>query len=244
MKNFTFAVMLMAACFLFQAGIVYAQADVSSADEPADLAMDDEVKPIPDPLEPLNRVFFTFNDRLYFWVLKPSANLYSFFVPEWGRIRVRNVFDNLATPIRFVNLLLQLRPGNAATELSRFVLNSTVGLGGMFDIARRHPELAKSDRDLGQTFGVYGVGSGFYLVIPILGPSSLRDAAGTAGDGFLYPVNYIKDFKAVVAIRAGEEVNDVSLRIGEYEDFKESAIDPYISMRDAYNQHRQEKIKE
>jgi phospholipid-binding lipoprotein MlaA len=199
---------------------------------------------IADPIEPLNRVFFTFNDKLYFWVMKPASNLYAFFVPEWGRVRVRNAFSNIKAPIRLVNALLQLKMHTFGVELSRFILNSTVGIGGLFDIASRHPELVVGEEDFGQTLGSYGIGNGFYLLWPILGPSSLRDSVGLAGDYFLNPVSYITPTGDYIAVRSGEEINDTSLRIGEYEDFKEAAIDPYISMRDAYTQYRRNKVRE
>jgi phospholipid-binding lipoprotein MlaA len=199
---------------------------------------------IADPLEPVNRAFFVFNDKLYFWVLKPAANAYSFFVPEWGRTRVRNVFDNIKAPIRIVNALLQLKMHKFAMEFSSFVLNSTVGIAGMFDIAARHPELDTSREDLGQTFGSYGIGEGFYLVLPILGPSSLRDTVGLAGDSFLDPVSYISPFRDEVAVRAFDQVSETSFRIGDYEDIKESALDPYISVKDIYKQYRRNKVRE
>ncbi|MBI5639921.1 MAG: VacJ family lipoprotein [Nitrospirae bacterium] len=199
---------------------------------------------IADPLEPLNRLFFNFNDRLYFWVLKPAANGYIFLVPEWGRIRVRNVFHNISTPVRFVNALLQFKVEKAARELAHFIVNSTAGVGGMFDIPLDNPGARGSEEDLGQTLAVYGIGNGFYIVIPVLGPSSLRDTAGLAGDYFLDPVSYISPSGDQLIVRSYDRVNDTSLKIGEYEDLKESAIDPYISVKDAYNQHRRSRVKE
>ena len=203
-----------------------------------------DIEDIADPLEPVNRVFFTFNDKLYFWALKPIASAYGFIVPEWGRTRVRNVFDNIQSPIRLVNALLQLKMHKFGAEFAKFLLNSTVGIGGLFDIASRHPELKTSEEDLGQTFGSYGLGEGFYLVLPFLGPSSLRDAAGKVGDSFLDPISYITPLRDSVAVRSGDLVNDTSLKIGDYEDIKESAVDPYLSIRDMYKQYRRNKIRE
>lgn len=199
---------------------------------------------IADPLEPINRVFFAFNDKLYFWALKPVSSVYGVIVPEWGRTRVRNVFDNVRAPIRLVNALLQLKMHKFGAEFARFVLNSTVGIGGLFDIASRHPELKTSEEDLGQTFGSYGVGEGFYLVLPFLGPSSLRDTAGTVGDYFLDPIGLITPLRNAVAVRAFDQVNDTTFKIGDYEDIKESALDPYLSIRDMYKQYRRSKIQE
>jgi phospholipid-binding lipoprotein MlaA len=202
-----------------------------------------EEREIADPIEPWNRAMFTFNDRLYFWVLKPVAKGYNAVVPEWGRIRVRNVFHNILTPIRVVNCILQLKFQEASHEVGRFIVNSTGGVGGMFDVVGNNPNVKKGEEDLGQTLGYYGIGDGFYIVWPFLGPSSARDSVGMAGDGFLNPLNYITPMEDSIGIQAYETVNGVSLRLGEYEDFKESALDPYISMRNAYYQHRQSLIK-
>jgi phospholipid-binding lipoprotein MlaA len=216
----------------------------SEAAGPAEEAMLEEEGGIIDPLEPLNRVMFTFNDRLYFWVMKPVAKVYNIFIPEWGRIRVRNVVHNVATPVRFVNSILQLKFHAAIAELGRCLANTIGGLGGMFEVVKENPEIGTSDRDLGQTLGKYGIPDGFYIVWPFLGPSSFRDSIGMAGDGFLTPENYITPLIDSLGVQAYEKVNDVSLRIGDYEDFKESAIDPYIAMKDAYYQYRKSKVKE
>ncbi len=198
---------------------------------------------ISDPLEPWNRAMFTFNDKLYFWVAKPLARGYSAIVPEWGRVRVKNIFQNISTPVRFVNNLLQLKIRGAGTELLRFVLNTTAGAGGMFDVAK-NIDLKGSEEDLGQTLGVYGMDNGFYVFWPVLGPSSLRDSVGTVGDFFLEPVSYITPIEALVGVRSFDYTNGTSLHIGDYEDIKESALDPYISFRGAYVQYRKNKIKE
>jgi phospholipid-binding lipoprotein MlaA len=199
---------------------------------------------IADPFEPSNRFFFTFNDRFYFWVLKPVASAYGVIVPEWGRMRVRNFIDNIQAPARMINALLQLKMHKFGAEFAKFVLNSTVGIGGLFDIASRHPELKTSKEDLGQTLGSYGLGEGFYLVLPFLGPSSLRDAVGTFGDNFLDPIGHITPLRDAVAVRSFDWVNDTSFKIGDYEDMKESAVDPYLSIRDMYKQYRRNKIRE
>ncbi|HBO68922.1 MAG TPA: hypothetical protein DD658_01755 [Deltaproteobacteria bacterium] len=100
------------------------------------------------------------------------------------------------------------------------------------------------EEDLGQTFGKYGLGHGFYIVLPLLGPSSLRDAAGLAGDSFLDPVDYAADGEVVVGVKAFKAENELSLRIGDYEDLTKSAIDPYVAVRDAYSQHRAKQVRE
>lgn len=216
----------------------------AAAPGPANEGMQEEEGGIVDPFEPWNRVMFTVNDRLYFWVMKPVAKVYSAVIPEWGRIRVRNVVHNVATPIRFVNCILQLKLHAAVAELGRFVANTVGGLGGMFEVVKDNPQIGTMDRDFGQTLGKYGIPNGFYIIWPALGPSSFRDSVGLAGDYFLTPENYITPFLDSFGVQAYEKVNDVSLKIGDYEDFKESAIDPYIAMKDAYYQYRKSKVKE
>jgi len=200
---------------------------------------------IADPLEPFNRAMFTFNDRLYFGVLKPVAEAYRAVVPEPSRVSVGNFFSNLRSPIRFVNCLLQANVIGAATELFRFMLNSTIGLAGLFDAAGSEEiGLVRQDEDFGQTLGSYGIGQGFYIVWPFLGPSSPRDTVGMAGDYFAYVISYLDPWYAWLAVRVYQATNDASLAIGNYEAIKEAAIDPYLAVRNAYVQYRQKKVEE
>jgi phospholipid-binding lipoprotein MlaA len=190
----------------------------------------------------MNRVFFAFNDQLYFLLLKPVTRGYSFILPEGVRISIRNFFDNIATPIRLVNNLLQFKFKSAGNELLRFGVNSTVGVLGLFDIAQNHMDIKAQDEDFGQTLGKWGLGPGFYITWPILGPSSLRDSVGYAGDYFLDPVNYIDPEIDRYAIKIGDQVNRTSFVIGDYEEIKKDAIDPYAAIRDIYHQYRKSKI--
>ena len=228
------------------ASVLYAQNTDSpdvSVEEEEDLDyLDEEEDEISDPLEPMNRVFFAFNDQLYFLLLKPVARGYSFILPEGVRISIRNFFDNIETPIRLVNNLLQFKFKSAGNELLRFGVNSTVGVLGLFDIAQNHMDIKAQDEDFGQTLGKWGFGPGFYITWPILGPSSLRDSVGYAGDYFLDPVNYIDPEIDRYAIKIGDQVNRTSLVIGEYEEIKKDAIDPYAAIRDIYHQYRKSKI--
>jgi phospholipid-binding lipoprotein MlaA len=198
---------------------------------------------VPDPLEPLNRAFFEFNDGLYFWVLKPVATGYKTVVPEEARVCVRNFFHNLSFPVRAVNNLLQGKFFGAFEETCGFLVNSTVGLGGLADIATA-VGLKRHDEDLGQTFAVYGAGPAFYIMWPFFGPSTLRDTFGTAGDVFIDPLTYLGDYWYAPWSRGLNVVNETSLRIGDYESLKKAALDPYIALRDAYYQNRLSKIKE
>jgi phospholipid-binding lipoprotein MlaA len=202
------------------------------------------LKTIADPIEPINRAFFYFNDKLYFWLLKPLARGYGFILPQTVRIGLRNFFDNLSFPIRFVNCLLQGKFEGAGREANRFAVNSTVGLLGLIDVAEEKMGIKEQDEDFGQTLGFYGLGPGFYIDWPILGPSSLIDTVGIAGDIPLDPVSYTGETFIALPVRSFDIVNRTSLTIGEYEDLKRASLDPYVAMRDAYYQFRQNKIKE
>ena len=206
---------------------------------------DEEYVGISDPLEPINRVFFHFNDKLYFWFLKPVASGYKAVVPRPARRGVKNFFSNLAFPVRFINCVLQAKFDGAGYEVGRFLTNSILGLGGFFDVAETHFNMKAYDEDLGQTLGAYGLGNGFYIIWPVLGPSSIRDTIGDAGDYFLDPV-YHADLDTIydLSIDGYEKVNDTSLVIGDYEDLKRSALDPYVAFRDAYFQYRRNKVED
>jgi phospholipid-binding lipoprotein MlaA len=204
-----------------------------------------EVELIPDPLIELNTGLYHFNDKLYFWLLKPIARGYGFIIPEELRVAMRNVFYNIRFPVRFVNCLLQGKGRKAGAEFGQFFINSTAGFLGLANVAANYPQLQPSREDLGQTFAVWGFDNGAYLTLPFLGPSSLRDALGRLGDTFTDPIWWVPvDIWTSVAIRAGEAVNDTSLRIGEYEALKEAALDPYVMIRNAYVQNRNKLIAE
>ena len=199
---------------------------------------------VADPLEPLNRTIFIFNDALYFWVLKPLATGYNFILPEVARRGVRNFFSNLLTPIRLVNCALQGKGNAAIYEGSRFVINTTVGILGFWDAAQDLYDIEISNEDLGQTLGAYGMGNGFFLVWPVLGPSSLRDSVGFLGDLYLNPITYIDSDSLAYGVGFYRRFNDLSLRIGDYEAIKQAAVDPYIAIRDGYIQFRRSLIEQ
>ncbi len=198
---------------------------------------------IADPIEPFNRVMFTFNDRLYFWVLKPVARGYEFVVPAKLRRGVSNFFNNIQYPIRFVNNVFQGKFMNAVLESERFFINTAFGGLGLADLSDRHPELKIPEEDTGQTLGVYGLGNGFYIVWPVLGPSTLRDSFGKVGDYFLYPLTYVEPWEVTTAAGVGERVNEVSFRIGDYESIKEASLDPYEAVKDGYIQFRTNQVE-
>ena len=202
------------------------------------------MEPAIDPLSGYNRVMTQVNDKLYFWLLKPVAQGYGVVVPEGARLAVGRFFRNLLMPVRFVNNLLQLKPKRAGTELARFALNSSVGVLGFGDPAANSFGLQAYPEDFGQTLGHYGVGSGFHIVLPLLGPSNLRDTIGLIPDYFLDPVSYIDSSDTRLVVRAYDRVNHTSLHIGEYESLKEDAIDLYTFLRDGYEQRRNKQIEE
>ena len=211
--------------------------------EISDKAGEETKAEIADPLEPFNRAMYHFNDKLYFWVLKPVAKGYGKVVPEAARVSVGNFFTNLAFPIRFVNCLLQGNFEGAATELGRFTVNTLWGIGGLLDPASNQDlDLRKQDEDFGQTLGSYGLGQGIFITWPLFGPSSLRDTVGLVGDGFLTPYSYFTPWYTGAGTKVYDKVNDTSLRIGDYESLTEAAIDPYVAIRDAYVQYRLKKV--
>jgi len=209
---------------------------------------DDESTSIADPLYPLNKAMYHVNDKLYFWLLKPAAQGYAYVLPEFVRAGFSNAYDNLKAPARAINNLLQLRFRAAGNEFIRFFINSTCGIAGLDDIARDVLEIKKQEADFGQTLGHYGIGHGFYIVWPVLGPSSLRETVGFVGDRLMYPLTYISEsdlpIEATIGISAHEKINDTSFNIGDYESFKKAVVDPYAAMRDSFIQYRKIKVEQ
>ncbi|MEE8546521.1 MAG: VacJ family lipoprotein, partial [bacterium] len=166
-------------------------------------------------------------------------------VPEKARVSVSNFFSNVFTPIRFANALVQLKFRDAGTELGRLLINSTIGIGGLFDPAKNIYGIRKKSEDFGQTLGHYGIGQGFYLVLPIFGPSSLRDGLGDAVDAYyLNPINTLdlKD-RDKYTLWALDQINALSLDRDTYEAIKRESLDPYVFVRDAYSQNRAGKVR-
>lgn len=236
---FTFATTILAIS-------AYARGPMPKGNAKSELESGPAAQPIDvyDPLEPVNRVFFQFNDRLYFWVLKPVAKGYKTVVPHTARTGVDNFFDNLQMPVRVVNCTLQGDLEGTSIELTRFLINSTWGVAGFMDPARNHCQIKPRPEDTGQTFGRYGAGSGFFINWPVLGPSNVRDSAGRVGDMLLNPLTYLRDPAGLrYAMRGTERINSTSLQLGEYEEFKKGALDAYISLRNAYEQYRRSAIR-
>jgi len=199
-----------------------------------------------DPIEPFNRAVFGFNEVVDGVLIKPAALIYRGVVPEPARNGVRNVLDNLRSPIVLANDLLQGDFGLAGDTVARFVINSTVGVLGIFDVATGWGFPAHS-QDFGHTFASWGIGEGPYLVLPILGPSNPRDATGLAAEWFSDPFNlwmHNTDRDWVVWTRAG--VNGVDLRarnIETIDELQKTSIDFYAAVRSLYRQRRAAEIQ-
>lgn len=210
------------------------------ADE--DMASFTSVEVVSDPFYSFNKAMFTFNDRMYFWLLKPVAEGYKIITNETIRTGVSNFFKNLGFPIRFVNNTLQGKFKGAGTELGRFVVNTTVGVLGLGDPAKNYLGLEPSKEDLGQTLAYYGIGNGPYVVWPVFGPSTLRDTIGNSIDYYLHPVTYVEPDILSYGIRAGEKINLTYYSLGDYEAIKKAYIDPYERIKEFYIEYRKDEV--
>ncbi len=213
----------------------------SESDEQAFAEVDTEN----DPLELLNRFTFAFNLALDTMVFQPVAAFYRFLLPVEARNSVRNVVRNLRSPVILVNDVLQGETGRAENTLVRFLMNSTIGVLGLFDVAA-DMGYPYHDEDFGQTLGVHGVGEGFYLVLPIFGPSNPRDGIGMLVDFYLDPVAYAAeaaDIEDLILARTVAGGIDTRARnIETIEDLKRDSIDFYARVRSLYRQSRTNEI--
>lgn len=214
-----------------------------------------ETDTTPDPFNSYNRWMTSFNDKVIIYALNPVSEGYAYVIPKPLRVGISNFIDNLKFPVRFVNNLLQGKFQNSSDELERFIINSTVGLAGLMDPATNvmTTPIPAHNEDFGQTLGHYGMGSGYHIVLPFLGPSNVRDILGITGDMYLSPLvnvrgleNYKipKNFGQSVGIYTLYLINRTSLHLGEYESLKEDAIDLYPFLKDIYEQKRISDIAE
>jgi phospholipid-binding lipoprotein MlaA len=199
-----------------------------------------------DPFEKTNRTIFDFNNQVDKIVLVPVASAYRAALPEPVRDSVHDFLQNLNEPIIFANDVLQARPDLAATTAARFVVNSTVGVGGLFDVASK-ANLPFHSNDLGVTFAVWGFGEGPYLMLPVLGPSNVRDAIGEGGDAYGDPGNIVAgDYHYVWAsfARAGTQgIDERSRNIETLADIERTSLDYYATIRSLYRQRRAAEIR-
>jgi len=216
-----------------------------------------------DPWEPMNSNIFEFNRQVDRFILKPVAKGYNFVVPDLVQVGIGNIFSNLRFAPRFLNNVFQGKVKGAGIEVGRFLINSTVGLAGFFDLATKI-DLVTPEEDFGQTLGFYGVKPGPYLVLPLLPPFTVRDFTGYVGDIFLNPINWlavpiieVKNVPSIIAhknrmtssiiqtgSRAGEIVNIRSRNLEKYQGVEEATLDLYTAVRNAYLQTRAKAIRE
>ena len=243
---------------------------VTSSDAAQDEPFDPFAKPDTegmeeyDPWESLNTKFFEFNRQLDRWILKPVAKGYNAVVPNVVQIGVSNVSYNSRVTPRLLNNLFQGKFKGAGIEAGRFLINTTVGIGGFFDVAQRF-NLTTPEEDTGQTLGFYGVKPGPYLMVPLLGPYTVRDLIGYGGDIVLNPIYWfivptmhnidaiptvvdVEERAATYAIsigaRATEIVNDRSLNLEKFQGVEESTLDLYAPVRHDYLQKRAKAIRD
>jgi phospholipid-binding lipoprotein MlaA len=223
-------------------GVLAACATPPPADNPAAVADFEQTN---DPLEPANRVFYAINNGLDTVILRPAAEAYRHVVPGPVRNGIHNVLGNLGTPVQLTNDILEGKPRRAGDTTMRFVINSTVGVLGIFDLAKGwgYPN---HDSDFGMTLANWGVSEGPFLYLPVLGPTDPRDAAGFGIDIGLDPFTYIGGSTAWTAFdwsRYGLTAVDTRERLlGSIDQIKQTALDPYATFRSLYRQHRQAQI--
>ena len=209
------------------AALVVAAAQPAAADAEAER----------DPWEGMNRRTYNFNEWLDKWVLVPVATGWNFVAPEPVQTGVSNVFQNSETVVVFANDVLQLKPMRAAEDLGRLVTNTTVGIGGIFDVATL-VGIPENDEDFGQTLGYWGVPAGPYLVLPIFGPSNPRDTFGFAVDTATEPWAWFVAFYVSVPVSVFEYLNLRTIYLEEIDELHETALDYYVFQRNAYVQSR------
>lgn len=196
-----------------------------------------------DPLEGLNKVFFYVNGTLDFLVFEPLARGYRFLMPDVVKPHIRNGFENLGLPIVFGNDLLQLEVEEAGETLARFLINSTLGVAGLFDVAAEWG-IPPHSRDFGQTLHSYGVGEGFYLVLPLFGPTNVRDAVGMGVDSLMDPKNHLLDGTELLLLGLGQGIVEREAVIDPVDLIKEHADDKYDAVRAWSWQQRQIELEE
>lgn len=245
--------------------VAQASSAAKSPDEPFDpfAKADEGVGEEYDPLESINTKTFEFNRQLDRFVLKPVAKGYNFVTPDVVQVGISNIFYNLRFAPRFLNNVFQGKIKGAGIEVGRFILNSTVGIAGFFDLAGE-VDLVTPEEDLGQTLGFYGVEPGPYLVLPLLPPFTVRDFVGYVGDVFLNPINWLvapiievdgvpsvishpnRMTSTIVQLgaRVGEIVNERSRNLEKFQGVEEATLDLYTAVRNAYLQKRAKAVKE
>jgi phospholipid-binding lipoprotein MlaA len=200
---------------------------------------------VADPIEPLNRATFWINDGIYTIALRPISKGYEKVVPKVVRTGMYNAYENVKFPVRLVNHLLQGNFPRAGQETGKFLVNSTMGIGGLGRPSDHIPALAEvPSADTAQTFAKWGIGNGPYIVLPLLGPSTLRDTVGLAGDYALNPITWVcfvyGDYDWIIAIPAANTLRAMPGQIAAYDTITKDSLDRYLAARSAYIQNRAE----
>jgi len=219
-----------------------------------DLEFSSNTKEVFDPLSGYNRAMTSFNDGFYSYVLSPTSKAYAYTIPQFARKGIDNFFTNLMFPVRFANNLLQFKFKNASQEVERFIVNIIWGIAGFMDPATNVLDIEIHKEDFGQTLGYWGVGDGFPIVLPLLGPSNLRDVFALPADMILSPTSRLGhntfDYKIPQNDRQSFGVNTLNLinaysfHPDLYETIKKDALDLYPYLRDIYKQKRTKEIQE
>lgn len=203
---------------------------------------------INDPLEGINRAIFSFNDGFYTHIAKPLAKGYRAVVPTPVEKSIGNVFDNLKFPSRFVSCALQGKVRRAGQETGAFIVNTTVGVAGIFKPSENLYDEPAPSEDIGQAFGHWGIGHGFYFVMPFLGPTSARDFTGNVADRIVEPIpepwSQLDDDDTRLILSVVENVNELPTVMELYDSMSRSSIDKYSAVRDAYAQRRASQVAE
>ncbi len=233
------------------AGAAPSDARAASADAASQFDLDafDDAPAVRDPFEGVNRRIYSFNAGVDRFVLEPISEVYGWVLPQFARDSVRSIVDNLKTPVWLTNDVLQREWRRAGVTLSRFTLNTTLGVGGVYDFADNVANLPKHDEDFGQTLGSYGVGAGPYLMLPFLGPATVRDAFGRVVDTALDPLTYatfpgdgLYTFRGddiLNASRTGADIIDIRHRLDPAFEVTKRSDDPYLRARTLYYQTRE-----
>ena len=212
-------------------------------DDPEALA---EWHEINDPIEPTNRAIFAFNLGLDRMVFRPLAEGYRWLFPDFLREAIQNVLANIDEPVNFFNAALQGNAERAATVIGRIAINSTVGVGGMFDVASSEFGLEPVDEDFGQTLAVWGTNSGAYVMLPVFGPSSVRDGIGRGVDQFLDPLSYLYANTDTEYIGVGlfvvQGIDQRSRNLDILDEIERTSVDFYAAIRSLYRQRRTDLI--
>lgn len=203
---------------------------------------DTDASLVADPLENLNRGVYKFNDVLDKVLLKPIAKTYQAVIPETARRGIRNVLNNLGEPLNLINSVIQLDKQNSFASFWRFTINSTLGIGGIFDVAKAGG-LENRKEDFGQSLGIYGTGQGAYIMLPLLGPSNVRDAFGRVADVLMDPFSYVVESDVAMAKSGiyGIDTREANLNLVDH--IQKTSLDPYATIKSLYTQKRWDDIR-